>query len=398
MPSGQVNSKVEEFADSSKAAGSRPARYDRRRPSDPAVSVILPTYNEAENLPILLDRLATILIDIDYEIVIVDDNSPDRTWEIAARYEDSSPRIRSLRRLGERGLSSAVMAGMEVARGRVLAVMDTDLQHDEEALIAIVNPILDGDADVALGSREAEGGSYGEWSKSRRLVSWGGAQMAKRMLGLAVSDPMSGFFAISRERYLAVADQVNPRGFKILLEFLARGEKPRVTEVGYGFRDRVNGATKLTGGVIGNYLVALIDLFAGRLVSATFTAYALVGLMGAVIRFSSLLVMTAFGVQAATLIAFEISVIANYSFNNAFTFAQDRRRGWKAVAGLLPFHMIALHGLMVQAGIAAFAGIETADLWTAPVWVQVVGIGVATTGNFHLNRAITWRRSASVSS
>ncbi len=370
----------------------RPARYDRRAPTDPALSVILPTYNEAENLPILLDRLTDLLADLDYEIVVVDDNSPDGTWAIAEEWAGRSRRIRSIRRVTDRGLSSAVMAGMEVARGRVLAVMDSDLQHDEAALIDVVSPVLDGEADVSLGSREVDGGSYGEWGRWRRFVSWGGAQLAKRLLGVPVSDPMSGFFAVSRERYVAVSDQVNPRGFKILLEFLARGGRPTVAEVGYGFRDRMHGETKLSSGVIGAYLVALIDLVVGRVVSATFTAYALVGLLGATVRFSTLLLATAAGLSWAALLAFQLSVLSNYVFNNAFTFAGQRRRGLRAVSGFVPFQLIALHGLLVQAGLATVLGADASELATTAIWIQLVGIGLATTGNYHLNRAITWRR------
>ena len=378
--------------ETSPAPTNRPARYDRRTSNTRSVSVILPTYNEAENLPVLLDRLTEILADLDYEIIVVDDNSPDGTWEIADSYASDSPRIQSIRRLSDRGLSSAVMAGMEVAKGRVLAVMDSDLQHDENALIDLIAPILDGEADVCLGSREAEGGSYGEWSRFRRFVSWSGAQLARRLLGIPVSDPMSGFFAVSRERYLQVADDINPRGFKILLEFVARGPKPRLAEVGYGFRERVAGESNLTSSVIGAYLVALIDLFVGRVVSATFTAYALVGLLGVAVRFVLLLVLSSAGFAWAALVAFQVSVMSNYAFNNSFTFAPERRRGVRAWTGFASFQLIALHGLMVQAGVAAFAGYEPAELPTASVFVQIVGVALATTGNFHLSRHITWRR------
>lgn len=354
--------------------------------------MILPTYNESENLPVLLDRLTKLLVDLDYEIIVVDDNSPDHTWEIAETYANQSTRVRSIRRLSDRGLSSAVMAGMEIATGRVLAVMDSDLQHDENALIDVITPILDGDADVSVGSREAEGGSYGEWSRFRRFVSWGGAQLARQLLGVPVTDPMSGFFAVSRERYLAVANEVNPRGFKILLEFVARGPKPRIIEVGYSFRERVAGESNLTSSVVGAYLVALIDLFVGRVVSATFTAYALVGLLGVAVRFALLLVLTAAGFGWAGIAAFQVSVLTNYAFNNAFTFAPERRRGIRAWTGLVPHQLVAMHGLLVQAGFAAFAGYEPADLPTASIWIQIIGIALATTGNFYLNRNITWRR------
>ncbi len=371
----------------------RAERNDRRARTGRAVSIILPTYNEVTNIPILVGQLQELLVDLDYEIIIVDDDSPDRTWEVAAELSKHSSRILSLRRVNERGLSSAVLSGMHLAQGRALAVMDADLQHDESAILNLINPILDGEADVVVGSREVAGGSYGQWSRWRRLVSWGGKQLAQRLLGTQVSDPMSGFFAVSRQRFEQIESQVNPRGFKILLEFLARGDKPRVLEVGYTFRNRVHGATKMTGSVAGSYLLALLDLFLGRVVSATFTAYALVGLIGAVIRLSSLVLLSAVGFGQAGLLAFEISVLANYWLNNRFTFAPFARKGRHFVMGLIPFHLIALHGLLVQVGVASALGTTSSRILESTWWIQVLGIGVSTTGNFIGNRSITWRSS-----
>ena len=369
------------------------ARHERRRRTACELSVILPTYNEAENLPILLDRLIQILADVDHEIIVVDDNSPDGTWQVAADYAEQWPRIRSVRRTSDRGLSSAVIAGMEIAEGRVFAVMDSDLQHDEAALLAIVQPVLDGDADVSLGSREAEGGSYGEWSNWRRFVSWGGKQLARKLLGVPVSDPMSGFFAVSRERYESVAGMINPKGFKILLEFLARGPRPRATEVGYHFRDRVHGSTKLTGSVVGAYLLALIDLVVGRVVSATFTAYAMVGALGLLVRLSLGVVLTSVGVQHAMLFAFEASVLCNYLLNNTFTFSPERHRGTKIIPGFLMFQIVALHGLAVNWGLAAFATGDRPGFDLALSHpVALISMVVAVAGNYILNRAVTWRR------
>ncbi len=370
----------------------RAAKSERRSPKRRDLSVILPTYNEAENLPILLDRLIQLLADVDHEIIVVDDNSPDGTWQVAADYAERWPRIRSIRRTHDRGLSSAVLAGMQVAEGRALAVMDSDLQHDEQALLDVVAPILAGDADVSLGSREADGGSYGEWSKWRRFVSWGGKQMARRLLGTPVSDPMSGFFAVSRERFNTVAGDVNPRGFKILLEFLARGPRPRTAEVGYEFRDRVHGATKLSGSVVGAYLLALLDLVVGRLVSASFTAYALVGAVGVIVRYSLFPVFLALGIPWAALLAFEASVLSNYWLNNRFTFVVDRRFGSRLFTGLIPFHLVAAHGLVVQAGVVSITDTSSESLFGGAGLAQLFGILIATTGNYFLNRTITWRR------
>ena len=379
--------------DSGGVAAGVAARHERRQRSGCDLSVILPTYNEAENLPILLDRLIQILADVDHEILVVDDNSPDGTWKIAADYATRWPRIRSVRRTSDRGLSSAVIAGMEIAEGRVFAVMDSDLQHDESALLAVAQPVLDGVADVSLGSREADGGSYGDWNQWRRFVSWGGKQLARRLLRVPVSDPMSGFFAVSRERYAEVAGTVNPKGFKILLEFLARGTRPRAVEVGYQFRNRVHGSTKLTGSVVGAYVLALIDLVVGRAVSATFTAYAMVGALGLLVRLAVGSVLSAAGTEYAMLLAFETSVLSNYLLNNTFTFSRERHRGAKLITGLLTFQVVALHGLAVTWGVASFVTGERASFdLSASHPATLLAILIAVAGNYILNRAVTWRR------
>lgn len=240
---------------------------ERVRPPAPTVlvSVIIPTYNEAGNVAILLDRLAAALAGRSYEIIVVDDDSADRTWAVAEAHRGDDQRVAVIRRIGERGLSSAVMAGMAAATGRALVVMDADLQHDETKVLSLVSEVIENGVDVCVGSRHAQGGGYGAFGRRRRLVSWTGTALARGLLGVVVSDPMSGFFAVSRDRYELVSDQINPRGFKILLEFLARGAEPTVCEVGYQFGERVNGSTKLSGSVVLDYLRALTALTMSRL-------------------------------------------------------------------------------------------------------------------------------------
>lgn len=226
----------------------------------PTISVIVPTFNEAENISILIERLGTALEGHAYEVIVVDDNSPDRTWQVVEEIARHDHRVTVIRRMSERGLSSAVLAGMAAARGAALVAMDADLQHDERRIPELAAAVTSGGADVCLGSREAEGGGYGDFRRRRRLASWAGATLARLVLRVPVSDPMSGFFAVGRDRYELIESQVNPRGFKILLEFLARGPKPAVAEVGYVFGERLNGTTKLTGAVVLEYLRALLSL------------------------------------------------------------------------------------------------------------------------------------------
>jgi dolichol-phosphate mannosyltransferase len=231
--------------------------------SVPTASVIIPTFNEAGNIELLLDRIDQAMgaasPPLSYQAIVVDDDSPDGTWQLAEKRAEGDARVVAIRRTEERGLSSAVLAGMAAAEGRVLVVIDGDLQHDEQKIPALVDKVLAG-ADICLGSRQAEGGGYGSFTRRRRLISHVGALIATLALGLKVTDPMSGFFAVSRERYDAVKHEANPRGFKILLEFLSRPPRPSVAEVGYVFGDRHSGSTKLTGSVIGSYLLNVADL------------------------------------------------------------------------------------------------------------------------------------------
>jgi len=397
------------MADSTAPAATtgRPARYDRRRRLDPTVSVIVPTYNEAGNIALLIPRLQAALADFDYEVIIVDDDSPDLTWQIAGDLVADEPRFSVVRRTTDRGLSAAVLTGMNVAQGSVLVVMDGDLQHDPGAIPALVSKVLDDGAEIAVASRAADGGSYGEFSPRRRLISWAGAQTAHVLLQAPVTDPMSGFFALHRRRYEEVVHHVNPRGFKILLEFLARGRRPDVAEVGYRFGSRVHGTTKLTGSVVVAYLLAIIELSVGRFISATFTAYCLVGVTGLAIRVIIEQTLTG-GLPAAlisgrwaVLAAVELSIVTNYLLNNVFTFTSRRHRGLQQIRGLLMFHMVSLYGLFVHAGATALLSDRGTDvgpldltaLWSADVSATfALGVTMALVGNYYLNATVTWRR------
>lgn len=369
----------------------RSAVFDRRSTSKPTLSLIIPTFNEVENLPILVDRLSAVLSMIDYELIVVDDDSPDGTWQLAETLAAGNNRIRSIRRVGERGLSSAVMVGMSTAEGDVIAVIDADLQHDPSILPDMIKPILADRADVVVASREAEGGSYGDFATSRRTLSVAGAALARMLTGTPVSDPMSGFFAVSRRHMERVAPKVNPRGFKILLEFLARGDQPRVAEIGYEFGLRQHGETKLTSSVAFSYLISLVGLMTGRLLSATMTAYLIVGLFGVLVQFAILGAAGLAGLAFAAPLALEVSILSNYWMNNRFTFTPERRTGLRFVTGLLPFHLVAVHALIVQIGLVTVVTGTASGVGDGPLGYRLAGIALATAGNFVLNRNLTWR-------
>ena len=388
------------MADQDREPWGRPARYDRRRPSPPLVSVVVPTYNERDNIATMLDRLGQTLIDFDYEIVVVDDDSPDRTWELVEQRAGNDHRIRILRRVGRRGLSSAVVEGMTAARGSVLAVIDADLQHDETILPQLVSAIVDDDLDLCLGSREAPGGGYGNFGPIRRAVSWGGAQMARRLTGITVSDPMSGYFCVSRSRFDEVRSAINPLGFKILLELLARGPRPRVAEVGYQFRARTQGETKLDSGVAVAYLRALIDLSLARALPASFLIYAMIALSGLSFRLSAASILVpGFGLGLMGEIgAIELAIACEFWLHHHYTFAARPGRGPGRpglLRRLIRFHFVTLHTLLAILGLASLteAGLHAPDSLTelmAALSLATVGVMAAVTTSYWLNKRVTW--------
>jgi dolichol-phosphate mannosyltransferase len=232
---------------------------------DPQIrlSLVIPTFNEGRNLRELVERLTDLLegpLGGAYELIVVDDDSPDRTWEVAAGLAADHPRLRVMRRQGERGLATAVIRGWQAARGEVLAVIDADLQHPPEVTLALWSEIARG-VDLAVASRHVAGGGVSDWALHRRVVSRGA-----QLLGLAllpgvlgrVSDPMSGYFMVRRS---AVAGrEMSPLGYKILVEVIGRGEVRSIGEVGYVFRERAEGESKVTWRLYLDYLRHLVRL------------------------------------------------------------------------------------------------------------------------------------------
>jgi dolichol-phosphate mannosyltransferase len=228
------------------------------------LTLVLPTYNEAENLPELVRGIERALEGLPFEVIIVDDDSPDRTWEVAERLARDHRRLRVLRRVGRRGLSSAVMEGFEEARGDVLIVMDADGQHDPRLLPDLAGAVRRGSA-LAIGSRYVEGGSVRGWHRSRHILSRLATRLAHAASRVRVSDPMSGFFAIDRNAYAKIKRELQPTGFKILLEILAHLPcASRVSELPLVFGLRKRGESKLTPRVQLQFLRQVLSLALAR--------------------------------------------------------------------------------------------------------------------------------------
>lgn len=222
-------------------------------------SLVVPTYNEAGNIVEFMESAHRTLGSQPHEIVVVDDDSPDQTWKIASDFAARNPWVKVVRRIGERGLSSAVLKGFEASSGGYLGVMDADLSHDEKILPKLLSE-LDKGADLAVGSRRIPGGGAVEWPWYRRFSSSVATGLAKVVLNLKLSDPMSGYFVMSRKLYQSCSHRLVPRGYKILVELCVKGKPARIAEIPFIFKNRKEGYSKLTGSVMRQYLHMLLVL------------------------------------------------------------------------------------------------------------------------------------------
>ncbi len=382
-----------------------------RSSTHPVLSVVTPTYNEADNLPLLVADLGSALAEVPHEVIVADDDSPDRTWEVGERLADDDDTVVVVRRFHDHGLSAAVLDGMSVARGSILAVIDADLQHDPTILPEMVRLIEDDEADLVVGSRATEGGGYGDWAASRRFVSWVATFIARVILRVRVSDPMSGFFAVRRDVYERDAPRINPRGFKIMLEFIGRDRNLRVVEVPYEFRNRVHGETKLNRSVIRSYLLAVAELRLGRQIDPAFLLYVLVGIVGLAVNSLVFSVGEALGVPqfdtglndaldpvyGSFLLSVAVSTAVVFVLNNEFTFWEQRYSGWKLLPAFVVFVGMTVVGTLVHVGVFTYLqniglGLSVLGDTGARTLHNLVGAVVALVVNWYLNTTYLWRR------
>lgn len=362
------------------------------------LSLILPTYNEAENLPELLPKLEELLEDIPHEIIVVDDDSPDETWKVAQKIGHDLDDLHVIRRVGRRGLSSAVIEGFLSAKGEVLAVMDADGQHDMSVLPKLYEAVMGGTG-VAIGSRYVEGGSVGEWDERRHMLSRIATNLAIKLCRVKVRDPMSGFFAIEKKLFVAVSETLNPKGFKILLDLLVHVPKgTSVVEVPFEFATRLHGESKLSSKVKLEFLEYLYDVTIGKYLPLTFIKYCIVGGLGVFVHlvayrmFAALLRdqadhLSLLGFQWSVIGAIEVAILFNFYLNNIWTFAQVRLTGKALVAGFLKYNVACFFG--------AIANIAVSSYFFALGWQELVAviIGACTgvTWNYTAGRMVAWK-------
>lgn len=355
------------------------------------VAVVVPTLNEAANVEKLIAKLSLVLAGRGWEVVFVDDNSPDGTSELVRRIGRSARHVRIVQRVGRRGLSSAVVEGILATAAPIVAVMDGDLQHSEDALPRLIDAIADGGADIAVGTRYVAGGGIGDWDKGRARMSRLATRAGQLALRTDVSDPMSGFFAVRRDIFERAMPRLSAIGFKILLDILASSPAPlKVTEVPYTFRTREAGESKIGARVIAEYAELIADKTIGRFVPVRLLKFLMVGGLGVFVHLAVL--RTVLGTGSAFVTAQTAAVMTaiafNFFLNNSFTYADRKLKGWRLAGGLASFYAISALGAVANIGIGTWMSGQDERWWVA----GVAGVVVGAIWNFAMSSALTWRK------
>jgi dolichol-phosphate mannosyltransferase len=383
---------------------------DVHRDNPILLSLVIPTYkerNNIENIINILSRLLDEAVPGNYELIIVDDDSPDLTWELAQSLLPDYPQLRVMRRQEEWGLSSAVIRGWQVATGRILGVIDGDLQHPPELLIQLLQKIEQG-ADLALASRHVDGGGVSSWSVIRRFLSRGaqvlGLIILPGVLG-RVTDPMSGYFMVRRSAIAGAT--MNPVGYKILLEVIGRGQVREIAEAGYIFRERTEGESKVTWKQYIEYIQHLIRLrvSTGRLGKISqkvnfpvgrFIRFGVVGFSGVFVDMAVLYLLSdpstlALPLTRSKIISGEIAIFNNFLWNDAWTFADIsmQQKGWKQrIKRFFKFNVICWAGLVLNVVVLNIVfNLLIPNRYIA----NLIAIAVATIWNFWVNLKLSWR-------
>jgi len=358
----------------------------------PQLSVIVPTFNERDNVTTLFGQLETALAGTAWEVIFVDDNSPDGTWDVVRGLARRDGRVRCIRRVGRRGLSGACIEGILASSAPCAAVIDADLQHDETQLSKMLALLQGGDFDLVIGSRYIEGGNADSFDRQRAGASAFATELARRVLRVKIADPMSGFFMIRRDRFEQLAPQLSTQGFKILLDIVAtaRGDL-RIKEIPYRFGARLHGESKLDSMVALDFLGLVLAKLTHDAVSLRFLLFATVGSIGIVVHFAGLFIaLRAFHLPFAVAQgcgAFS-AMTSNFVLNNFLTYRDQRLKGLALLRGLLVFYLVCSVGLAANVGVA-FSVYDQEPIW----WLAgAAGALMGVVWNYAMSGLFVWRR------
>jgi dolichol-phosphate mannosyltransferase len=355
------------------------------------LSIIVPTYKERGNVAELVRRLDAALTGISWEAIFVDDNSPDGTAQAVKDIAAADNRVRCLRRVGRRGLAGACIEGMLSSASPFVAVMDADLQHDEKVLPQMLGRLRTGGADLVAGTRYIEGGSAVSFSERRSAISRAATRLTHRLVGTNLSDPMSGFFMMRRERLEEIAPRLSPVGFKILLDIAATGgERLAIAEQPYVFGARFDGESKFNAQIGVEFLGLLLAKMTGDLVDPRFLFFAIVGTVGLVVHLVALRLALVFlpdAFRGAQIIATLVAMTSNFLLNNELTYRDRRLKGVAMLRGFMLFCLIGSVGVLANVDLASWLYYERPVWWVA----GAVGAIMGALWNYAMSTLFVWR-------
>jgi dolichol-phosphate mannosyltransferase len=355
------------------------------------LSIIVPTFNERDNVDQLARRLHSVLKNTDWELVIIDDDSPDGTANRVRELARGDARIRCLQRIGRRGLSSACIEGMLAISSPYIAIMDGDLQHDEKLLPEMLRHLKNGELDIVIGSRYVAGGSAAALGPDRTALSLLAARISRRLIPDDLMDPMSGFFMLRREVVDETVRRLSGFGFKILLDIFASSPRSlKFVELPYEFRERQTGASKLDNRALWDYVMLLADKLLGRIVPVRFLSFIFVGGMGVFVHMALLALMIE-GVGLtfvwSQIIATLFAMTSNFALNNLITYRDLQLRGFDWVRGWFSFSLACSIGAVANIGVADFLFTMNAG-WPIS---GLAGILIGAVWNYVITRVYTWK-------
>jgi dolichol-phosphate mannosyltransferase len=356
----------------------------------PQIAIVAPSFNERANIRPFVASIASALRDYEWEMIVVDDDSPDGTYQEILEIARINPRVRGLRRVGRKGLASAVIEGILASNAPVIAVMDADLQHDEAVLPAMFERILAG-VDLVVGTRYSDGGSVGTWSKDRERMSRIATGMSRILIGNRTTDPMSGFFMARRQIINTCVYDLSQQGYKILLDLIASSPQSiRIEDVAYTFRERSEGESKLSAMVVAEFFFLVVEKLTRGFLPPRFALFAIVGLLGLAVHLSILTLVGSAGLTfvQAQIIATMGAVIFNFILNNQFTFRDRRLTGTAMLGGLLLFSLACSVGALANISVADLAQQELGN-WNLS---GMIGALMGSVFNFGIASSLVWNR------
>lgn len=364
----------------------------------PQLAVIVPSYNERENIALLYEKVTAALGSIPFEFIVVDDNSPDGTHDLVRDMARRHPNVRGIHRLGRRGLSSAVIEGILASAAPYFAVIDADLQHDERILPQMLEKAIAGDH-IVVGTRYDGQGSVGEGlSKTREAGSRFATKLSNVLTGETLSDPMSGFFLMRREVFDEVAPALSDDGFKILLDIIVsagrfhalHGKQLRIGEVPYTFRPRHAGESKMSPIIVVQFLGLIVSKLTRGLLPTSFLLFGLVGGFGVIVHMGTLWLTherLGFNFVWAQTAATILAMTFNFVLNNELTYASKKLRGWRYLTGMLTFYAVCSIGALANVSVASWIYAYDGSFYLA----GLLGVLMSVVFNYSVTKVFTWR-------